>query len=136
MGDVVRKVGRYVYTEGRKKDVINRGGEKISSEEIENFILAHPKVENVCIVAMPDEVYGERACAFVQPKAGQTIGFHELIDFLAQKQIAKFKLPERLELVDSFPLSPAGKILRRELRALIERKLAAERAERTYKVAR
>ena len=136
MGDVVRKVGRYVYTEGRKRDVINRGGEKISSEEIENFILAHPKVENVCIVAMPDEVYGERACAFVQPKAGQTIGFHELIDFLAQKQIAKFKLPERLELVDSFPLSPAGKILRRELRALIERKLAAERAERTYKVAR
>jgi 2,3-dihydroxybenzoate-AMP ligase len=136
MGDVVRKVGRYVYTEGRKKDVINRGGEKISSEEIENFILAHPKVENVCIVAMPDEVYGERACAFVQPKAGQTIGFHELIDFLAQKQIARFKLPERLELVDSFPLSPAGKILRRELRAVIERKLAVERAQRRYEVAR
>ena len=130
MGDVVRKLGRYVYTEGRKKDVINRGGEKISSEEVENFILAHPKVENVCIVAMPDDVYGERACAFVQPKAGQTIGFRELIDFLAGKQIAKFKLPERLELIDGFPLSPAGKILRRELRAMIERKLAAERAER------
>jgi len=136
MGDVVRKIGRYVYTEGRKKDVINRGGEKISSEEVENFILAHPKVENVCIVAMPDEVYGERACAFVQPKAGQTIGFRELIDFLAQKQIAKFKLPERLELIDSFPLSPAGKILRRELRALIERKLAAERAEQRHEAIR
>jgi 2,3-dihydroxybenzoate-AMP ligase len=126
MGDVVRKVGRYVYTEGRKKDVINRGGEKISSEEIEDLVLAHPKVENVCIVGMPDEVYGERACAFVQPKAGRTIDFHELIEFLAQKQIAKYKLPERLEVVDTFPLSPAGKILRRELRALIERKLAAE----------
>jgi len=125
----VRKIGRYVYTEGRKKDVINRGGEKISTEEVENFILAHPKVENVCIVAMPDEVYGERACAFVQPKAGQTIGFDELIGFLAHRQIAKFKLPERLELIESFPISPAGKILRRELRTLIERKLAAERAE-------
>jgi 2,3-dihydroxybenzoate-AMP ligase len=134
MGDVVRKFGRYVYTEGRKKDVINRGGEKISSEEVENFILAHPKVENVCIVAMPDEVYGERACAFVQPKAGCTIGFRELIDFLAQKQIAKFKLPERLEVIDSFPLSPAGKILRRELRAVIERKLAVERAEQKTEV--
>jgi len=135
MGDVVRKVGRYVYTEGRKKDVVNRGGEKISSEEVENFILAHPKVQNVCIVAMPDEVYGERACAFVQPKTGQTLGFRELIDFLAQKQIAKFKLPERLELLDSFPLSPAGKILRRELRAIIERKLATERAGCRYEVA-
>jgi 2,3-dihydroxybenzoate---[aryl-carrier protein] ligase len=136
MGDVVRKIGRYVYTEGRKKDVINRGGEKISSEEVENLILAHPKVENVCIVAMPDEVFGERACAFVQPKAGQTLGFRELIDFLAAKQIAKFKLPERLELIDSFPLSPAGKILRRELRAMIERKLAAERAERRHEAIR
>jgi len=129
MGDVVRKVGRYVYTEGRKKDVINRGGEKISSEEIENLILAHPKVENVCVVGMPDEVYGERACAFVQPKGRQKIILNELIEFLAEKQIAKFKLPERLEIVDDFPLSPAGKILRRELRALIERKLAAERVE-------
>jgi 2,3-dihydroxybenzoate-AMP ligase len=131
MGDVVRKIGRYVYTEGRKKDVINRGGEKFSSEEIENFILAHPKVENVCIVAMPDEVYGERACAFIKPKAGQTIGFAELVDFLSQKQIAKFKLPERLEVVDGFPLSPAGKILRRELRSLIEQKLAGEGKLRT-----
>ena len=85
---------------------------------------------------MPDDVYGERACAFVQTKAGQTIGLHELVEFLAQKQIAKFKLPERLELVDSFPLSPAGKILRRELRAVIERKLAAERTEDRYEVAR
>ncbi len=129
MGNVAHKLGRYVYTEGRKKDVINRGGEKISSEEVENLILAHAKVENVCIVAMPDEVYGERACAFVVPKVDQTIGFRELIDFLSSQQIAKFKLPERLELVNGFPLSPAGKILRRELRAIIERKLAVERAQ-------
>ncbi len=126
-GDVVRKRGRYIYVEGRRKDLINRGGEKISAEEVENLIFRHPKVESVCVVAMPDEVYGERACAFVIPKAGQSIGFRELTDFLLQQRIAKFKLPERLEIVDQFPLSPAGKILRRELRAVIEQKLAMER---------
>ncbi len=128
-GDVVRKSGRYLYTEGRKKDLINRGGEKISAEEVENFILRHSKVESVCVVAMPDEVYGERACAFVIPKSGEAIGFRELMDFLLRQEIAKFKLPERLEIVEHFPLSPAGKILRRELRAIAEKKLAAERLQ-------
>jgi 2,3-dihydroxybenzoate-AMP ligase len=128
-GDVVRKRGRYLYTVGRKKDLINRGGEKISAEEVENLILRHPKVESVCVVAMPDNVYGERACAFVIPKAAQSVGFRELTDFLLQQQIAKFKLPERLEIVDRFPLSPAGKILRRDLRALITQKLDEERAK-------
>jgi 2,3-dihydroxybenzoate-AMP ligase len=128
MGDVVRKFDRHIYTIGRKKDLINRGGEKISAEEIENLILRHPKIKNACVVAMPDEVYGERACAFVILKADQTVGFRELVDFLLQQEIAKFKLPERLEVVEQFPLSPAGKILRRVLRTLIERKLATERS--------
>jgi 2,3-dihydroxybenzoate-AMP ligase len=127
MGDVVRKMGRYIYAEGRKKDLINRGGEKISAEEVENLILRHPGVDNVCVVAMPDPIYGERACAFVTPKAGRSIALSELIEFLLRQQIAKFKLPERLEIIDRFPLSPAGKILRRDLRAMIEEKLAAER---------
>jgi 2,3-dihydroxybenzoate-AMP ligase len=126
MGDVVRKVGRYVYAVGRKKDLINRGGEKISAEEVENLVLGHPAVDNVCIVAMPDPVYGERACAFVIPKAGRSITLPQLTDFLMQQQIAKFKLPERLELIDRFPLSPAGKVLRRSLRARIEQQLAQE----------
>ncbi|HEY1360756.1 MAG TPA: AMP-binding protein [Xanthobacteraceae bacterium] len=126
MGDVVRKVGRYVYAVGRKKDLINRGGEKISAEEVENMVLGHPAVDNVCIVAMPDPVYGERACAFVIPKTGRSITLPQLTDFLMQQQIAKFKLPERLELIDRFPLSPAGKVLRRSLRARIEQQLAQE----------
>ncbi len=126
-GDVVRKLNRHVFTLGRRKDLINRGGEKISAEEIENLILQHPKVDNVCVVAMPDPVYGERACAFVIPKTGQTFRFTELTDFLLRQEIAKFKLPERLEILDRFPLSPAGKILRRELRTTIEQKLMAER---------
>lgn len=126
MGDVVRKVGRYLFTEGRKKDLINRGGEKISSDEIENLILMHPAVEGCCVVAMPDPVYGEKACAFVVLHEGSTLTLPGLCEFLLAQRIAKFKLPERLEVVERFPISPAGKILRRELRERIAATLARE----------
>jgi 2,3-dihydroxybenzoate-AMP ligase len=128
MGDAVRKIGRHVYFEGRLKDLVNRGGEKISCEEVENHILAHRGVRAVCVVAMPDPVYGEKACAFVLPQPGTTLTFNELSAFLAGRGIAKFKFPERLEIVAEFPLSPAGKILRRELRRVIGEKIAAEKA--------
>ena len=128
MGDIVRKDGRYIYTEGRKKDLINRGGEKISCEEVENLIFAHPKVKAVTLVAMPDPVFGEKACAFVIAKEGQTLEFAELIDFLRQQNIASFKLPERLELVSEFPVSPVGKILKRQLREAIAEKMENENA--------
>ena len=65
MGDIVRKRGRYVYTEGRRKDLINRGGEKISCDEVENLISALSQVKEVSLVAMPDPVFGEKACACV-----------------------------------------------------------------------
>jgi 2,3-dihydroxybenzoate-AMP ligase len=130
MGDIVRKRGRHVYTEGRRKDLINRGGEKISCDEIENYIFAHPKVKAVTLVAMPDEVFGEKACAFVIPKPGETLTFDELIAFLRAQKIASFKLPERLELLSEFPLSPAGKILKRTLRERITAQLAAEKGAR------
>ena len=126
MGDIVRKRGRHVFTEGRRKDLINRGGEKISCEEVENLIYAHPKVKVVTLVAMPDPVFGEKACAFVVPKPGETLAFDELIAFLRQQKIATFKLPERLEVVAELPLSPVGKILKRELREMITAKLARE----------
>jgi 2,3-dihydroxybenzoate-AMP ligase len=128
MGDIVRKRGRHVFTEGRRKDLINRGGEKISCEEVENLIYAHPKVKVVTLVAMPDPVFGEKACAFVVPKPGATLTFDELIAFLRQQRIATFKLPERLEVVAELPLSPVGKILKRELRDMITAKLAREAA--------
>lgn len=127
-GDVVRRVGGYLYVEGRKKDLINRGGEKISCEEVENHIYALDKVKGVCVVAMPDPVFGEKGCAFVILKPGESLTFDELKAFLVARRIAKFKLPERLELVDAFPTSPAGKILRRELRRIIAERLAAEQA--------
>jgi 2,3-dihydroxybenzoate-AMP ligase len=125
MGDIVRKRGRHVFAEGRKKDLINRGGEKISCEEVENLIFKHPKVHQVALVAMPDPVFGEKACAFVVPKPGQKLGFEELIEFLKAQQIASFKLPERLELVDQFPTSLVGKILKRQLRDLIVERMRA-----------
>jgi 2,3-dihydroxybenzoate-AMP ligase len=130
MGDLVKKRGRYVYTEGRRKDLINRGGEKVSCEEVENLIYAHPKVKVATLVAMPDPVFGEKACAFVVPKPGETLAFEELIAFLKQKNIASFKLPERLEVVTELPTSPVGKILKRELREMIAAKLAREAQER------
>jgi 2,3-dihydroxybenzoate-AMP ligase len=128
MGDAVRKVGDCLYVEGRLKDLINRGGEKISCEEVENHLLAHPRIKSACVVAMPDPTYGEKACAFVMPAGRGELTLDEIKSFLLARQIAKFKLPERLEVVASFPTSPAGKILRRELRRMIEAKLTAERS--------
>jgi len=129
MGDIVRKQGRHVFTEGRRKDLINRGGEKISCEEVENLIFGHPKVKAVTLVAMPDPVFGEKACAFVITKDGQGLEFGELIAFLRSQKIASFKLPERLEVVSEFPLSPVGKILKRSLREMIAARMERETAE-------
>ncbi|MGL4408374.1 MAG: (2,3-dihydroxybenzoyl)adenylate synthase [Zoogloea sp.] len=127
MGDIVRKQGRNIYTEGRRKDLINRGGEKISCEEVENFILMHPSVKSVSLVAMPDPVFGEKACAFVMTKEGAELSFDELIAFLKSQKIASFKLPERLEVRAQFPLSPVGKILKRQLRDEIAEQIEKER---------
>lgn len=128
MGDVVRRRGRYVWTEGRRKDMINRGGEKISCEEVENLILAHPDVKSAVLVGMPDPVFGEKACACVVPLPGRTLAFADLVAFLRERQIASFKLPERLELFTELPVSPVGKILKRQLRDTVAAKLAHERS--------
>lgn len=116
MGDIVRKRGRHVFTEGRRKDLINRGGEKISCDEIENLIFGLPQVKGVALIGLPDPVFGERACACVILQPGTTLGFDELIAYLRRQKIASFKLPERLEIMAEFPVSPVGKILKRELR--------------------
>lgn len=126
-GDLMRQhpSGRYMV-EGRKKDVINRGGEKISAEEIENLILQYPSVQNVACVAMPDPVLGERMCACVIPKEGQTCEFEPLIAFLTEQEFAKHKLPERLEIMDDFPLSNFGKVAKNKLVEMVTAKLEAE----------
>jgi non-ribosomal peptide synthetase component E (peptide arylation enzyme) len=119
---------RYVAVEGRIKDTINRGAEKISAEEVENHILAHPKVENCAFVAMPDPVLGEKGCVFVLPKGNQSLTLEDLIEFLKSKRhIAVFKLPERLELVTELPMTKVGKVDKKELRRTIAEKLEKEK---------
>jgi 2,3-dihydroxybenzoate-AMP ligase len=125
MGDIVRRRGRRVYAEGRRKDLINRGGEKINCDEVESLIFAHPKVKVVALVAMADPVFGERACACVVPQPGASLTLDELVAFLREQRIASFKLPERLELMSEFPISPVGKILKRQLREIVEGRIAA-----------
>ncbi len=128
-GDLMRMhpSGNYVV-EGRKKDLINRGGEKISAEEVENLILMHPAVQNVACVPMPDDNMGEKMCAYVILRAGQSLEFKELIAFLLTKEIAKFKLPERLEKLNDFPVSTFGKVSKKALVEMITSKLQAEKA--------
>jgi 2,3-dihydroxybenzoate-AMP ligase len=128
-GDLMRlhPSGNYVV-EGRKKDLINRGGEKISAEEIENLILSHPSVQNIACVPMPDPNLGERMCACVIPKNGRSLTLAELVEFLKEKEIAKFKLPERLELLSDFPVSTFGKVSKKALVEMVTAKLERERA--------
>ena len=123
-GDLMRMhpSGNYVV-EGRKKDLINRGGEKISAEEVENLILMHPAVQNVACVPMPDANMGEKMCAFVILKRGQSLNLKELAAFLLTKEIAKFKLPERLEILGDFPVSTFGKVSKKILGEMVVEKL-------------
>ncbi|MBV8361187.1 MAG: AMP-binding protein [Deltaproteobacteria bacterium] len=127
-GDMVRlhPSGNFIV-EGRNKDLINRGGEKISAEEIENLIITHPAVLNTAVVAMPDSVMGERACAYVVLRPGASLDFAQLYAFLEQKRIARFKLPERLELIEALPATAVGKISKKDLREDIKRKLQQQR---------
>lgn len=110
---------RYLVFEGRLKDVVSRGGEKINCEEIERVALNHPNVNAIAVVAMPDRTYGEKACAFVIPAPGQTLSVVDLGAFLGQQGLAKFKWPERIELVSEFPLTSSGKLSKPKLRELI-----------------
>jgi 2,3-dihydroxybenzoate-AMP ligase len=121
-GDLMRRhpSGNYIV-EGRKKDLINRGGEKISCEEVENLILMHPAVQNVACVPVPDPNLGEKMCACLVLKPGKKVELPELVDFLKGKEIAKFKLPERLMVVDDFPVSTFGKVSKKALSEMAAR---------------
>lgn len=105
---------------GRSKDLIIRGGMNISPEEIEYLIIEHPKVAEVAVVGYKDERLGEKVCAVAVPVKAQSLTLEELVDFLKQKDIAVYKLPERLLLVDALPRNPLGKVLKRQLTELAE----------------
>jgi 2,3-dihydroxybenzoate-AMP ligase len=131
-GDLMRQhaSGNYIV-EGRKKDLINRGGEKISAEEIENIILSHPSVKDIACIPMADRDLGERMCACVLLRDGATMNFDELKSFLLGKEIAKYKFPERLEILPDFPLSNFGKVSKTKLVEMVSQKIAVEQAERS-----
>jgi 2,3-dihydroxybenzoate-AMP ligase len=137
-GDLMRQhpSGNYMV-EGRKKDLVNRGGEKISAEEIENLILSHPSVQNVACIAVPDPDLGEKMCACVILNRGTALTFDELSTFLLAKEIARNKVPEYLEIMDEFPVSTFGKVSKKVLVETISPRVpamaAAARAARAAK---
>jgi len=120
----------YLAITGRSKDLIIRGGENIPVAEVENLLFAHPKVQSIAIVAMPDPRLAERACAFVIPAPGQTPTLGELTGYLDAQGIARHKFPERLVLVDELPMTPSGKVQKYRLRQQIADTLARENAGR------
>lgn len=124
-GDMARMTpAGYLVIEGRAKDQINRGGDKVAAEEIENHLLAHPGVHDAAVVSMPDEFLGERTCAFVIPYEAAITG-GELKAFLRDRGLALYKIPDRVEFVESFPQTGVGKVSKKILRELIAAKQEA-----------
>jgi non-ribosomal peptide synthetase component E (peptide arylation enzyme) len=126
-GDLMsqRPDGRFVV-EGRKKDMIIRGGENVYPEAVEDLLVRHPKVRYVAVVGMPDDRLGEKLCAFIQSEEGQTITFEEVQQCMEEQGTAIFQWPERLEILDGWPLTGVNKIDKRRLRVLITVKLFQE----------
>jgi non-ribosomal peptide synthetase component E (peptide arylation enzyme) len=114
--------GNIVLT-GRVREIIKRGGESISATEIESLIVTHPDVASVAVIGMPDPEMGERVCAYIQPKTGFILDFEAIISFLKSKKASVLQLPERVEFVDSVPLTEAKKTDKKALIEDIKRKL-------------
>ncbi|NYI93645.1 cyclohexanecarboxylate-CoA ligase [Amycolatopsis endophytica] len=118
----------YVRITGRTKDIILRGGENISAKEVEEILGEHPAIREVAVVAMPDEVLTEKACAFVVPRPGAALGLGDVVRYLESTGTARQKFPERLELVESLPKTASGKVQKVILRQMVKERLAAEQA--------
>ena len=109
----------FVTLTGRVKDVINRGGMKINPVDIEALMDAHPSVLLSAVVPMPDEVLGERACLFLQTVPGETPSLEEVCAYLAEKDVAKLRWPERLVIVEAMPMTATRKIIKGRLVELL-----------------
>jgi acyl-CoA synthetase (AMP-forming)/AMP-acid ligase II len=119
-GDLARLVdGEYLVITGRAKDIIIRNGENIAPKEVEDILILHPAIADISIVGLPDARTGEMACAVIVPEPGQRPDVNDLRDFLNARNVAKFKIPERVELRDSLPRNAAGKVLKNVLRDLL-----------------
>ena len=119
----------YIKITGRKKDIIIRGGENISSTEIEGYLLMHPNVKEAAVVAYPDDRLGEKACAYIALRdPAQSFDLETLRAHMASRNVSKYKWPERVEIVDEIPKNDSGKVLKYQLRQDVKAKLAAEKA--------
>ena len=124
-GDLVRELpSGHIIVSGRVKDQINRGGETVAAEEVENHLLAHEGVHDAVLVGIEDQQLGERTCAFVIPRSPEPSAA-ELRKFLRARGLAAFKIPDRIELVDEFPYTGVGKTSRRALAQAIKEGLEA-----------
>lgn len=114
----------YIKITGRKKDIIVRGGENISSREVEDILLQHPKIHDACVVAMPDERLGERSCAYVVLKAPHhSLSLEDVVAFFSRKRVAKYKYPEHIVVIEKLPRTASGKIQKFLLRKDILQRL-------------
>ena len=127
MGDIGRiDEEGHIYITGRKKDIIQRGGEGIIPSEIEAILLLHPDISSAAVVAMPDPRLGEKACAYVTLRAGGRLSLEETVDFLKSKGASVLQLPERLVVVETLPRTEIGKIDKKALQADIRKRMARE----------
>ena len=125
----------YIKITGRKKDIIVRGGENISSREVEDILLQHPKIHDACVVAMPDERLGERSCAYVVLKAPHhSLSLEEVVAFFSRKRVAKYKYPEHIVVIEKLPRTASGKIQKFLLRKDIMRRITKDVCEEIEKV--
>ncbi|MFJ8931491.1 (2,3-dihydroxybenzoyl)adenylate synthase [Streptomyces sp. NPDC102364] len=123
-GDICRlRPDGNLIVEGRDKDMINRGGEKISAEEVENLVYQLPQVSQVAAVAMPDKVLGERVCLYVVLRPGTSLALEEIRELMTGIGVAHFKLPERLVIVEELAATKVGKIDKKALRSDIARRV-------------
>lgn len=120
----------YIKITGRKKDIIVRGGENISSREVEDILLQHPKIHDACVIAMSDERLGERSCAYVVLKAPHhSLSLEEVVAFFSRKRVAKYKYPEHIVVIEKLPRTTSGKIQKFLLRKDIMRRLTQDVCE-------
>ncbi|GAA4077646.1 (2,3-dihydroxybenzoyl)adenylate synthase [Nonomuraea soli] len=125
-GDLVRRTpSGHLVVEGRVKDLINRGGEKVSPEEVEACLLTHPAVLDAAVVSLLDPYLGERSCAFVLP-GGTPPTAAEIRAFVREQGLAAYKVPDRVEFVTAFPTTGVGKTSKKELRAALRAGLRGE----------
>ena len=129
-GDMVlRQPGGYLVVQGRAHDHINRAGEKISAEEVEDHLLAHPQVFDVAVVSIPDDYLGERICAFVIPRGDDKPRPPEIKAWMRTRGVAAFKIPDQIVFVAAFDQTAVGKTSRKELRARLRAEFLANEAK-------